>query len=143
MHDAEAGAIHPLASGARDLQVAPLALVLAVLRACRSLVVIVVSFFDYERSGSSRPSPSTTTSTCSLRRRCGSTQTLKFAADRLADHARARLHHRLFPGVPRPQPADRRSALFLLCTVPFWTSNIIRMISWIPFLGRNGSSTSA
>ena len=25
-------------------------------------------------------------------------------------------------------------ALFLLCTIPFWTSNIIRMISWIPFL---------
>ena len=29
-------------------------------------------------------------------------------------------------------------ALFLLCTIPFWTSNVIRMISWIPFLGRNG-----
>ena len=29
-------------------------------------------------------------------------------------------------------------ALALLCTVPFWTSNIIRMISWVPFLGRNG-----
>lgn len=29
-------------------------------------------------------------------------------------------------------------AFFLLCTIPFWTSNIIRMISWIPFLGRNG-----
>ncbi|MEM9796676.1 MAG: ABC transporter permease [Pseudomonadota bacterium] len=29
-------------------------------------------------------------------------------------------------------------ALFLLCTVPFLTSNIIRMISWIPFLGREG-----
>lgn len=28
--------------------------------------------------------------------------------------------------------------LFLVCTIPFWTSNIIRMISWIPFLGRNG-----
>ena len=28
--------------------------------------------------------------------------------------------------------------LFLVCTVPFWTSNVIRMISWIPFLGRNG-----
>lgn len=27
---------------------------------------------------------------------------------------------------------------FLACTVPFWTSNIIRMISWIPVLGRNG-----
>ena len=29
-------------------------------------------------------------------------------------------------------------ALLLLCTVPFWTSNIIRMVSWIPFLGREG-----
>lgn len=29
-------------------------------------------------------------------------------------------------------------ALFLLCTIPFWTSNIIRMIAWIPVLGRHG-----
>jgi putative spermidine/putrescine transport system permease protein len=28
--------------------------------------------------------------------------------------------------------------LFVLCTVPFWTSNVIRMISWVPLLGRNG-----
>lgn len=28
--------------------------------------------------------------------------------------------------------------LFLLATIPFFTSNIIRMISWIPLLGRNG-----
>ncbi len=34
-------------------------------------------------------------------------------------------------------------ALFLLCTIPFWTSNIIRMISWIPFLGRNGIANQA
>jgi len=34
-------------------------------------------------------------------------------------------------------------ALLLLCTVPFWTSNIIRMISWIPFLGRNGIFNNA
>lgn len=27
---------------------------------------------------------------------------------------------------------------FLICTIPFLTSNIIRMISWIPFLGREG-----
>jgi putative spermidine/putrescine transport system permease protein len=27
---------------------------------------------------------------------------------------------------------------FLVCTVPFLTSNIIRMIAWIPFLGREG-----
>ncbi len=31
-----------------------------------------------------------------------------------------------------------RTALFLVCTVPFLTSNVIRSISWIPFLGRNG-----
>ncbi|MEJ8474075.1 ABC transporter permease [Roseibium algae] len=34
-------------------------------------------------------------------------------------------------------------ALFLICTIPFWTSNIIRMISWIPFLGRNGIANSS
>jgi putative spermidine/putrescine transport system permease protein len=28
--------------------------------------------------------------------------------------------------------------LFLVCTVPFWTSNIIRMISWLPLLGKQG-----
>ena len=28
--------------------------------------------------------------------------------------------------------------LFSICTIPFWTSNIIRMIAWIPVLGRNG-----
>ena len=28
--------------------------------------------------------------------------------------------------------------LFLLCTIPFWTSNVIRMVSWVPLLGRNG-----
>ena len=36
-----------------------------------------------------------------------------------------------------------RTALFLLCTVPFLTSNIIRSIAWIPFLGRNGLLNSA
>lgn len=28
--------------------------------------------------------------------------------------------------------------LFLLCVVPFWTSGVIRMIAWIPFLGKEG-----
>jgi len=31
-----------------------------------------------------------------------------------------------------------QTLLFILCTVPFWTSNVIRMISWVPLLGRNG-----
>ena len=34
--------------------------------------------------------------------------------------------------------AAMQTVLFLVCTVPFLTSNIIRMISWVPFLGRNG-----
>ncbi|TWD48605.1 putative spermidine/putrescine transport system permease protein [Agrobacterium vitis] len=34
--------------------------------------------------------------------------------------------------------AAMQSVLFLVCTVPFLTSNVIRMISWIPVLGRNG-----
>ena len=31
-----------------------------------------------------------------------------------------------------------QTILFLICTVPFLTSNVIRLISWIPFLGREG-----
>lgn len=36
-----------------------------------------------------------------------------------------------------------QTLLFLLCTIPFFTSNIIRMISWIPLLGRNGLVNSS
>lgn len=36
------------------------------------------------------------------------------------------------------QSAALQSVLFLVCTVPFLTSNVIRMISWVPFLGREG-----
>jgi putative spermidine/putrescine transport system permease protein len=31
-----------------------------------------------------------------------------------------------------------QTVLFVICTIPFWTSNVIRMISWVPLLGRNG-----
>ncbi len=34
--------------------------------------------------------------------------------------------------------ATAQMVLFLICTVPFLTTNIIRMISWMPVLGRNG-----
>lgn len=37
----------------------------------------------------------------------------------------------------------KQMVLFLLCTIPFLTSNIIRMISWVPFLGREGLLNSA
>ena len=39
--------------------------------------------------------------------------------------------------------AAMQMVLFLVCTVPFLTSNIIRMISWIPVLGRNGLVNSS
>ena len=38
----------------------------------------------------------------------------------------------------RIERAKWQTIWFLICTVPFLTSNIIRMISWIPFLGREG-----
>jgi putative spermidine/putrescine transport system permease protein len=31
-----------------------------------------------------------------------------------------------------------QTVLLLVCSIPFWTSIIIRMIAWIPLLGRNG-----
>lgn len=33
--------------------------------------------------------------------------------------------------------------LFLLCTIPFWTSTVIRMIGWVPFLGKEGLFNNA
>jgi putative spermidine/putrescine transport system permease protein len=36
------------------------------------------------------------------------------------------------------QSVAMQTVLFTLLTIPFWTSNVIRMISWIPLLGRNG-----
>ena len=38
---------------------------------------------------------------------------------------------------------DWRIALLLACSIPFFTSNVIRMISWIPFLGREGILNTA
>jgi putative spermidine/putrescine transport system permease protein len=34
--------------------------------------------------------------------------------------------------------ATMQALLFVLCTIPFWTSNVIRMIAWVPLLGRHG-----
>lgn len=36
------------------------------------------------------------------------------------------------------QSSGMQTLLFVVCTIPFWTSNVIRMISWVPLLGRNG-----
>jgi len=121
------------------IQVAPVALILVVFFGLPMLVVVTVSFFDY---GQGRLYPAFIfdnyleifSSSVTLRLYLSS---LKFAlivwavtlligfniAYFLVFHVRTLLW---------------QIGLFLLCTVPFWTSNIIRMISWIPFLGRNG-----
>jgi putative spermidine/putrescine transport system permease protein len=39
--------------------------------------------------------------------------------------------------------AGMQVVLFVLCTIPFWTSNVIRMIAWVPLLGRNGLVNTA
>jgi putative spermidine/putrescine transport system permease protein len=43
------------------------------------------------------------------------------------------------------QVKTERTKLFLLllCIVPFWTSALIRMIAWLPLLGRNGLINTA
>ena len=121
------------------LQVGPVALILVLFFGLPMLVVVAVSFFDY---GQGRLYPTFIfdnyleifASSVTLRLYLSS---LKFAlivwavtlligfniAYFLVFHVRTLLW---------------QIGLFLLCTVPFWTSNIIRMISWIPFLGRNG-----
>jgi len=121
------------------LEVAPLAVVLLLFFVVPMVMVVVASFFDYNMTGlvptltlNNYIDLLTSPTTLELY-----TQTLKFAfmvwlitlvigftvAYFLAFHVR------------NPLVAI---GLLLLCTVPFWTSNIIRMISWIPLLGKYG-----
>ncbi|WP_377296561.1 ABC transporter permease [Rhizobium sp. SGZ-381] len=121
------------------LQATPLTLILAAFLLLPLLMIITVSFWDYDFA-QMYPDFVTFNYTETL----GSwvtwktyLNTLKFAflvwaitlfigfwvAYFLAFHIRT---------------AAMQMVLFLVCTVPFLTSNIIRMISWIPVLGRNG-----
>lgn len=36
-----------------------------------------------------------------------------------------------------------RTVFMLACAIPFWTSSVIRMIAWVPFLGREGVVNTA
>jgi putative spermidine/putrescine transport system permease protein len=121
------------------LQVGPLALVLALFFGVPMIVVFIVSFFDFQQT-SIIPTfmldnyREIFTSDVTVRLYLS---TLKFAvivwaltlvigftlANFLVFHV---------------QNLVAKLALFALVSVPFWTSNIIRMIAWIPFLGRNG-----
>lgn len=121
------------------LQATPLALILGVFLLVPLLTIVMVSFWDYD---SIRIYPDFVTFNYEETLFSWVTwktylNTLKFAlivwaltlvigfwvAYFLAFHVRT---------------SAMQMVLFLVCTVPFLTSNIIRMISWIPFLGRNG-----
>ncbi len=120
-------------------QVAPMVIVLALFFGLPMLVVVAVSFFDYSRADIIPA----------------------FIFDNYAELFRSEVTLRLYASsikfavivwaitfllgfnvayflVFHVRGTLWQVALFLLCTVPFLTSNIIRMISWIPFLGRNG-----
>ena len=121
------------------LQISPLVVVLTLFFGLPMLVVLAVSFFDFDRSDIIPA----------------------FIFDNYAELFRSEVTLRLYTSsikfalivwavtfvlgfnvayflVFHVRSTLWQIALFLLCTVPFLTSNIIRMISWIPFLGRNG-----
>src|SRR3981081_4337064 len=126
------------------LQAAPLAIVLLCMFVAPLVFVVVVSFFDYDRL---EIFPAFIfdnyvdifTSEITVRLYL---KTLEYAAlveaitvvigflvaYFLTFHVRT-LHWRV--------------GLLVACTIPFFTSNMIRMISWIPFLGREGILNSS
>jgi len=120
-------------------QTAPLVIVLGLFFGLPMLVVLAVSFFDFERTDIIPT----------------------FILDNYVDLFRSEVTLRLYASsikfalivwvvtlvlgfniayflVFHVRSLLWQIGLFLLCTVPFLTSNVIRMISWIPFLGRNG-----
>lgn len=122
------------------LQVGLLAFVLIVLFVLPTVLFVVVSFWDYDRTGiypafilDNYRDLLTTPATIRVY-----VSSLTFAVIVWAIT--------LFLGFNIAQflifhvrSAAVRTVFFLLCAIPFWTSGIIRTIAWIPFLGRNGA----
>src|SRR6266852_6587538 len=122
------------------LQVGPLALILVVFFALPTLLFLVVSFFDYDRTGlypafilDNYRELLTTPATIRVY-----VSSLKFAVIVWAVTLFLGFNIAYFL-IFHVRSGVMRSALFLLCFIPFWTSGIIRTIAWIPFLGRNGA----
>ncbi|WP_369412775.1 ABC transporter permease [Neoroseomonas alba] len=121
------------------LLASPLALILALFLIVPIGTIVVVSFFDYD---SVRMFPAfvwTNYEELFLSPITWKTyfQTLQFAAITWAICLIVGFTVAYFLAFHIASPL-MQTALFLVCTIPFWTSNVIRMISWIPFLGRNG-----
>jgi putative spermidine/putrescine transport system permease protein len=126
------------------LQVAPLSLVFLLFLVVPIATIVVVSFFDYTTTSIIPAfllqnyeellfSPVTWQTYL---------QTLEFAAVTWALTLLIGFTVAYYLAFYVTSPTWQ-TVLFLVCTIPFWTSNIIRMISWIPFLGRNGLMNTA
>ena len=122
------------------LQVAPLSLVLLAMFVVPAVTFLVVSFFDYDRTGiypafllDSYREVFTSTSTLRVY-----TSTLKYAVIVWAITLFLGFNIAYFL-IFHVRSAKVRAVLFILCALPFFTSAIIRTIAWIPFLGRNGA----
>jgi putative spermidine/putrescine transport system permease protein len=122
------------------LQVGPLALILLVLFALPTILFLIVSFYDYDRTGiypafimDNYHDLLTTPATWRVY-----VSSLRFAAIvwAITLFLGFNIAYFLIFHVRNPMI---RTVFFLLCTIPFWTSGIIRTIAWIPFLGRNGA----
>ncbi len=121
------------------LQVAPLALVFLLFLIVPIATIVVVSFFDYNttqiipafllQNYEELLLSSVTWRTYQ--------QTLQFALITWALTLLIGFTVAYFVAF-HVRSSTMQTVLFLLCTIPFWTSNVIRMISWIPFLGRHG-----
>ncbi len=121
------------------LQAAPLLVILGFFLAVPIVLLLVVSFWDYDFAGMYPDFV-----TFNYAETLGSwgtwktyLNTLKFAAIVWAITAFLGFWVAYFLAF-HVRTATMQMVLFLVCTVPFLTSNIIRMISWIPVLGRNG-----
>ena len=121
------------------LQAAPLALVLLFMFVAPLAFVIVVSFFDYDRL-ELYPAflldnyKEIFTSPVTLRLYF---KTFEYAAlvEAITVFVGFTVAYFLTFHV---RSFQMRIGLLVACTIPFFTSNMIRMISWIPFLGREG-----
>jgi putative spermidine/putrescine transport system permease protein len=125
-------------------QAAPLALILAVFLVIPIATIVVVSFWDYDFA---RIIPDFVLT--NYQETLGSAvtwriylNTLRYAAIVWVLTAVLGFTAAYFLAF-HVRTTGMQMVLFLVCTVPFLTSNIIRMISWIPFLGRNGLLNSA
>lgn len=122
------------------LQVSPLAIILVAFFALPTLIFLVVSFYDYDRTGlypafllDNYQELLTTPATARVY-----LSSLKFACIVWAITLFLGFNIAYFL-VFHVRSGVTRTLLFLACAIPFWTSGIIRTIAWIPFLGRNGA----